>query len=229
MNTPTYVVSDLHLGSAFCRAERFLEFLKGLPENAALVLNGDTVTRWNRKLTKLDMAILDRLREESERRKIIWVRGNHDEHFKLENPASIEFTDKHIVDDDILIRHGHESDSIRTFFWPLIHVMYHLHRLRLWLGLSELSTSSFAKQVAFLYKPYKELFIRNALRYAERTGYKTVILGHIHSTDDRQVNGIRYLNTGSWIEPDISYAKIEDGKVTLEKLKEEKHENRQSY
>lgn len=219
MKNATYIISDLHLGSQFCRVNDFMNFLQSLPDMATLVLNGDTVTRWDRNLTQVHHNVLDTLRKESRKRKIIWIRGNHDSRYKLEDPSDIKFASSHNIDDTTLVIHGDNHDSIRSFFKPLIFGVYYFHRLGLKLGLSSNSPSQFAKNLAWLYRPYKELYINNVTRFARNRGYKTVICGHVHCPDDRTENDVRYLNTGSWVDDSTSYALANNGNIELHKLK----------
>jgi UDP-2,3-diacylglucosamine pyrophosphatase LpxH len=51
-------------------------------------------------------------------------------------------------------------------------------------------------------------------RQAKKHGCSTVISGHIHHPDDRMIDGVRYLNTGDWIENN-SYITFHEGKFEV--------------
>jgi UDP-2,3-diacylglucosamine pyrophosphatase LpxH len=48
-------------------------------------------------------------------------------------------------------------------------------------------------------------FENEMVRQAEKRNCHTVICGHIHNPEDKMINGIRYINTGDWVE-NTSYA-----------------------
>lgn len=223
MNNTTVIVSDLHLGSKFSQAKVFLSFLDALADDTSLVLNGDTVTHWNRHLSELDFHILDRLREESLKRKVLWINGNHDHFFKMKDKANIQFAERHFINDNIIILHGHQSDWIRMLFAPLMHLTYFVICAVQHMGMAKpMPTSAFAKKLSFLYKPYNRLFIWNTVRLAKKNNCNTIICGHVHHVDDREHNGVRYINTGSWTEDPVSYIEIKDGRVELKEVQKEK-------
>jgi UDP-2,3-diacylglucosamine pyrophosphatase LpxH len=43
-------------------------------------------------------------------------------------------------------------------------------------------------------------FEREMARQAHKRGCHTVVCGHIHNPELKEVGGIRYINTGDWIE-----------------------------
>jgi UDP-2,3-diacylglucosamine pyrophosphatase LpxH len=43
-------------------------------------------------------------------------------------------------------------------------------------------------------------FEHEIVRQGMKHNCKTVMCGHIHHPDDKQIDGIRYLNCGDWIE-----------------------------
>ena len=49
---------------------------------------------------------------------------------------------------------------------------------------------------------------------AIKLGCKSVICGHIHISEDKMVDGIRYINTGDWVYSN-SYVVFNDGKYVL--------------
>ncbi|MCK5529215.1 MAG: metallophosphoesterase, partial [Kiritimatiellae bacterium] len=106
------LVSDIHLGSPHSNAEEFIKFLNELPAEAGLIINGDVVDHWHRDLEGISLQALERLKAESYKRKVIWVRGNHDSKYKLEDPAKIEFADSYHIGKRLYIAHGHNFDNV---------------------------------------------------------------------------------------------------------------------
>ncbi len=194
------VLSDLHLGSPQCRAAALLAFLRRLPPGPELVLNGDVIDRRHQALPPEHQAVLDWLRTESARRSIVWVRGNHDAHYKTEDPGAMRFVETYRIGDRLWVAHGHTYDSVSPRFRPLLQLFRVLHRLRrLWAG-DDTHVAEFAKRFPRLYRVLRENVAANAVREARAAGCAAVACGHIHHVEDRTIEGIRYLNTGAWTE-----------------------------
>jgi UDP-2,3-diacylglucosamine pyrophosphatase LpxH len=43
-------------------------------------------------------------------------------------------------------------------------------------------------------------FENEMVRQAKKRDCHTVVCGHIHNPEDKWIDGVRYLNTGDWIE-----------------------------
>ena len=56
-----FIVSDLHLGSAYFYHRHFLSWLDTLPQGVPLVLNGDVIDRPGQALPAAHRAVLERL------------------------------------------------------------------------------------------------------------------------------------------------------------------------
>jgi UDP-2,3-diacylglucosamine pyrophosphatase LpxH len=82
MKYKVIIVSDLHLGTKDSKAKDFIEFLDNHPTEL-LILNGDIVDGWalNRgsKWKKQHTKTISKLLKLSNKTRIVWVRGNHDE------------------------------------------------------------------------------------------------------------------------------------------------------
>ena len=106
------VVSDLHLGSKYALSEDFAKFVRGLEPGAELILNGDSVDKRHKVLSARDIAVLDLLKSESESRKIVWVRGNHDEGFDLGECGLHVEPVSYSIGKRLYITHGYDFDNI---------------------------------------------------------------------------------------------------------------------
>ena len=215
---PTIIVSDLHLGSRYCHCEDFIRFLNGLPAGATLVLNGDTVDRRHAGLPAKHQEVLDRLRAESLKRRVVWVRGNHDEGYRIEDPQRIEVAPDFSVGKDLYMSHGFYFDRIMPHHLVFILAFRLFHRLRVWLGAPSVHVAFYAKRFAWLYRVLTEQVAQDAAAYAKAHGYKAVTCGHTHHAEDRVVDGVRYLNTGAWTEPPLVYLQIDGEKIELRKV-----------
>ena len=216
----TIITSDLHLGSSHTDVPRFLAFLDALPPGATLVLNGDTVCHFTHehRLPDDQKAVLARLRAESEQRPIIWIHGNNDLHFKLTDPRGIEVRDHWTIDQRLYIAHGHSFDLMMPALRPVLLILRLGHDALNALSPKGRHVAQAAKRFGFFYRVLCRHVANRATRYAAAHGYAAVTCGHTHYTEDALINGVRYLNTNAWTEPDPHYVKVTPASITLERV-----------
>lgn len=206
------VISDVHLGSPHCRAESFMRFVRSLPDGVTLVLNGDTVNTYDsRRYPQAHRDALSLIRAESLRRKVIWIRGNHDERYVMENPGTIEFTSCYSIEKQLFMAHGNDFDNVMPHNRAFIILFRLFHRLRIMLGAESIHVAVYAKRFPFLYRVLLRHVTLNAIEHAKENGYPVVACGHTHFAEDRLQDGIRYINTGAWTEKTLYYLSVEGG------------------
>ena len=223
--TRTIIISDIHLGSRYCRCETFHRFLDTLPANATLILNGDTVDRWQRKLNERQREALDRVIAESYKRHVIWIRGNHDWHVKLEDPGRIQIETSYSIGNRLYLNHGYDFDDVMTAGLVFKLLFRGIHELRILLGARSIHVAHYAKRWPKLYDVLRKRVANRAVAYAGRHGYAAVTCGHTHSPEDDRIDGIRYINTGAWTESDIYYLLVTDTDIELRQFEESDPEN----
>lgn len=194
------VLSDLHLGSRFCRHEALAACLDGLPAETALVLNGDVVDRIHARLPPPHTAILDRLRDASWRRPVIWIYGNHDAGYRIDPPGRIHFANDAIIANRLYLAHGHGFDAIMPAYPWFLQAFRRLHHLRVALGAEAVHVAVYAKRWDRLYRILRRHVQRHAVRHAHRHGCASVACGHTHFAEEQVADGVRYINTGAWTE-----------------------------
>ncbi len=210
------IISDIHLGSPHSRAEEFIRFIDNLPAEADLIINGDVVDHWHRDLEGIHLDALNRLKDESLKRKVVWVRGNHDSKYKLEDPAKIEFADSYNINKRLYIAHGHNFDNVMPHHKGFIIFFKILHKIRTkLLGAESVHVAHYAKKYPHLYKVLTGHVANKAIKYAKQNNYEAITCGHTHFVEDKIIDGIHYLNTGAWTEPPICYVKVTDDKIDL--------------
>lgn len=229
MKYQVIIVSDLHLGTKDSKVEEFLEFIDNHPTNL-LILNGDIIDGWalNRgaKWKKYHTKVISKLLKLSNKTRIIWIRGNHDEfiqefigsHFgniEIKEDYVLEYSEH--IEYDIWIRrcyyvfHGDVIDIFITKYkWlsKIGAVGYDFalwlnrwyNRYRKWRNLPYQSISQKIKAGVKQATMYINDYETAALKMAEKKGCDGVICGHIHQPEDRMINGKRYLNSGDWVE-----------------------------
>ena len=238
MRYQTIIVSDLHLGTKDSKAEEFIEFLDKHPTDL-LILNGDIIDGWalNRgtKWKKQHTKVISKLLKLSNKSRIIWIRGNHDEfiqEFIGTHLGSIEIREDYLLNlkngQKYYIFHGDVIDvfitkykwlskigSIGYDFALWLNRVYNTYRK--WRKLPYISISQKIKGSVKVATNYINDFETTALSMAHKKGCNGVICGHIHQPADTMINGERYLNSGDWIENMSAILIDNNGSINLYK------------
>lgn len=233
----TLWISDIHLGSAGCKAEYLLEFLTH-NEAETLYLVGDIIDGWQlRKSWHWPQAhndVIQRiLRHAREGTRVVFIPGNHDEfarHF-----IGLAFGDIDIVDDTIhtladgrrlLVIHGDQFDGViqhgkwlaylgDTLYQLALSLNHHFNRMRHRMGLHYWSLSQYLKHKVKNAVAYIDDFERALVAEARRRNLDGVVCGHIHRPAMREVEGLLYCNDGDWVESLSALAEDHTGKLVL--------------
>ena len=201
------VISDLHLGSVMCQARLLESFLEWAAVNSrVLVINGDIFDDLNfKRLTKRHFACLKVIRRNSDRDdfRLIWIRGNHDGPADIiSHIVGVEILDEYTYDNGqvrLLILHGDQFDTFITDYKLLTDVacavFYWIqkwapHRAARWI-----------RRKTKKWQRNSELIQQRAVEYARGKDCRFVTCGHTHLALIAEVDGVRYLNSGTWIEP----------------------------
>ena len=216
------VISDLHLGSDMCQAAFLESFLLWAVANAReLVINGDIFDDLNfNRLTKRHFSCLKIIRKNSDRDdfRLTWIRGNHD------GPADIvghivgvEVLDEYIYDNGatrLLILHGDQFDTFIASFKVLTNVacaiFYWMQRY------FPFNVSRWIRRVTKKWQRNSEIVQEQALLYAKLKGVPNVTCGHTHLALTAEARGVRYFNSGTWIEsPPCPFVAVRGATVAL--------------
>jgi len=234
MNYKAVIVSDLHLGTKDSKAKEFIEFLEKHPTDL-LILNGDIIDGWalNRgaKWKKQHTNAISKILKVSNKTKVIWIRGNHDEflaEFIGMHFGNIEIREDYIISNHYVF-HGDVIDVFITKYkWlaKIGSVGYDFalwlnrwyNRYRVWRGLPYQSISQEIKAGVKAATSYINDFEIAAIKMASKHGCQGVICGHIHQPADLMINGARYLNSGDWVENRTAILLDYQDKFTIFKL-----------
>ena len=215
-------LSDIHLGARECRAELVLEFLHRV-QMRELYLVGDVVDVWSLRRSffwpqihnNVLRTILGKAKHGT---RVIYVPGNHDEEFRDLDAAVFgnlevhrEYVHTTAAGRRMLIAHGDEFDAnVKFSRWlaALGSGMYDVslalnrvvNRVRRAAGFPYWSLASYLKSKVGSAGQYVRLFEEAAAHAASRRGLDGIICGHIHRPADRELHGVRYCNTGDWVE-----------------------------
>jgi UDP-2,3-diacylglucosamine pyrophosphatase LpxH len=217
------VISDLHLGSVVCQAKLLEEFLIWAVEHCReLVINGDIFDDLNfKRLTRRHFACLKVIRRNSDRDdlKVVWVRGNHDGPADIiSHIVGVEILDEYVHDNgkvQLLILHGDQFDTIITDYpWltetacGLFYFVQKLmpHRAARWI-----------RRITKRFQRNSQLIERRASEYARGRGYRFVTCGHTHLPLVAHLDGVTYLNSGTWTEaPPCPFVVVDGDEVRLQ-------------
>lgn len=234
----TVFLSDIHLGTEESKVDEVLDFLKHV-RCGKLVLNGDIIdgwalrrgSRWRKRHSRFIRKILKKM--EREDIEIIYCRGNHDDILDRFLPlafGSIRFVKDHIhVGADgkrYLVVHGDGFDSVSTNHkWlavlgalgydSMLVVNRWYNRWRSWCGKEYFSLSKRVKAKVKSAVSFIDNYENQLQEYARRRKCDGIICGHIHTPEDKEIEGIRYLNSGDWVESMTAIVEHHDGRMEL--------------
>lgn len=228
MSEKTYrsiFISDVHLGTKDCKAEALNNFLK---HNTCetLYLVGDIIDawkiqqnrwRWKQSHTNVVRRVLGHAKRGT---RVVYVAGNHDEFLRPLIPYGLGFGQVEIVNQaehigldgrHYLVTHGDLFDGItRITPWLsflgdrlydfVLNLNSRFNWIRHRLGFGYWSLSKFLKYRVKKAVDFVFQFETNLAIYCRKKGYDGVICGHIHHAEIREINGVRYMNDGDWVE-----------------------------
>lgn len=233
----TIFLSDIHLGTRGCQADKLLDFLER-HEAETWYLVGDIVDGWRlrrgwhwpQEHNDVLHAILQKAHDGAE---IIYVPGNHDEvarNYLGTHFGGIEVLEKadFLAADGrrFLVTHGDQFDAIVMNAKWLAHVGDRAYEFSLWLnrwvnkarrlyGGQYWSLSNWAKQQVKKAVNYISEYETVLADEARRGGYDGIVCGHIHSAAMRRVGEIDYINTGDWVESCTAVIETPEGQLKL--------------
>lgn len=239
----TLWISDLHLGTRGCQADKLTAFLKRY-ECDHLYLVGDIVDGWRLRngmyWPQAHTNVIRRILTMSKRgTRVTYVTGNHDEFLRrysgllLGNITLVDEAVHHTADGrQLLIVHGDQFDVIiRCHRW-LAFLGDHAYELSLvlnrwfnhWrsrLGYGYWSLSAYLKQRVKKAVNFISDFEDALAHECVKRGYQGVVCGHIHHAEVRRVGGIDYHNCGDWVESCTALIEHWDGHIELFQWQEE--------
>ena len=233
----TLFISDSHLGSNGAQAEQLARFLKHV-EADEVYLVGDIIDMWRLKQRwywpDSHNTVLRRLLKMSHKgTRIIYVPGNHDDASRqfcglVFGGIQIAMEAVHETADGrrLLVTHGDKFDLVvrhsrllsvagAVGYELLLSINKWYNRARRLFGLPYDSLSQAIKLRVKRACNFISNFETALVRDAKEGGYDGVICGHIHKAEQREIDGIAYLNCGDWVESCTALAEHADGRIEL--------------
>ena len=231
-------LSDIHLGSRACQAERLLALLKDV-ECEQIFLLGDIIDFWSLRRgvywpASHNTVVQKLLRRARHRVKILYIPGNHDEAMRdyLDSSfGNIEVKKDyvHVAADGkrYALLHGDEYDQVTTCArWISIlgdfsyNLLVDFNRTLSWMRRrlrvsGHWSLADYAKRNLRGAARFISGFERALARHGETLRVDGVICGHIHTPAIKQLERILYLNCGDWVDSCTAIVEHLDGRMEL--------------
>ncbi len=231
-------ISDVHLGTRACQAERLLSFLRAYPAQR-LYLLGDIIdfwamrreVRWSEAQNTVVQKILRRARHGEQ---VVFIPGNHDELLRehigeVFGNIRIERDCVHVAADGkrYLLLHGDEFDQVtRHHRWLAVlgdagyNLLVRLNLAISWtrrrLGIAGYwSLAGYAKRRIKAAVSFVGNFEQSVAHAVREHGLDGVICGHIHVAALRELDGITYVNCGDWVDSCTAIVEHLDGRLEL--------------
>ena len=233
----TIWISDVHLGTTGCQAQRLLEFLRAT-ESETLYLVGDIIDGWQLKRRwyweqSHNNVVQTVLKKAKKGTNVIFVPGNHDE--VIRQFIDLDFGGIKIRDELIhttangkrmLVLHGDRFDGVIACAKWLAYVGDNLYTMILKFNQWFNSWRARAGLPYWSLSQYLKGKVKNAVNYitsfedalaaeAAKRGLDGVICGHIHKPEIRDINGITYCNDGDWVESLSALVEDSSGQLRL--------------
>jgi UDP-2,3-diacylglucosamine pyrophosphatase LpxH len=231
-------ISDIHLGTRACQAERLIDFLREYSAEY-LYLLGDIIDFWSMARSvhwaaAHNTVVQKVLRRARHGEKIIFIPGNHDE--VLREYVGTAFGDILLLDHAIhitadgrrfLLTHGDEFDQVTRYHrWIAVYGDYfynllvatnvRLSWIRRRLGRPGYwSLATYAKRRVKSALQFVFDFEDSVIRDVRLRGLEGVICGHIHCAAIKTVGGLTYVNCGDWVDSCTGIVEHLDGQLEL--------------
>jgi UDP-2,3-diacylglucosamine pyrophosphatase LpxH len=240
MKIKTLFISDVHLGTTKCQADKLLRVLKDY-EYEKIIIVGDFIDLtslkrkffWNSDQSTVIQKILRASRKGVE---VVYILGNHDFYLRglIEeeniNLGNILICDDYfyttILGEKIYICHGDQFDGfirLHPFLYVLGDWAYEMsfkinkwyNKLRGLFGLQYWSLSQYLKSkvknaISFI-NDFKILSIKKV----EEMNCDSIMIGHIHTPAIEKIGKFTYYNTGDFCETGSFLYEDYSGKINL--------------
>jgi UDP-2,3-diacylglucosamine pyrophosphatase LpxH len=247
------VISDVHLGTFGSQARELNRYLMGIKPKV-LVLNGDIIDFWQFRKhywpdphMKVVKTVLNLAAKGTE---VHYITGNHDETLrkfsgvKMGNFEIINQLELNLSGINTWFFHGDIFDVVMqnnkwlaklgsTGYGVLVLLNVFLSFISRSLGLGKVSLSKKIKENVKSAVKYIGDFENTAARLAIKKGFQTIVVGHIHHPEIKEISmpkvgRIMYLNSGDWVE-NMSALEYNEGTWRLYRhVPEEPQENERS-
>jgi UDP-2,3-diacylglucosamine pyrophosphatase LpxH len=222
------ILSDLHLGARNSQHQLMLQRLapKPLRHITHIILNGDVVDHLNFEIFRsVDWAVIHRLQQLAREDRLIIVKGNHDKpkrssegcisRYLLGDLLNVELKTEltlYVDGQRYLLLHGDQYDQTLNMSMLGYAAEAFYRQTQRW----HQPTSRWLKRQSKSILGIERTVRQRAMADARRRGFDGIILGHTHyAMDEIDAHGIRYCNSGSWVDDVCTYLELCDDRLEL--------------
>jgi UDP-2,3-diacylglucosamine pyrophosphatase LpxH len=230
-------ISDVHLGTRGCQADRLLDFLR-CHDADLIYLVGDIVDGWQLRSgwywpQDHNDVVQKLLRKGRKGARVIYIPGNHDEVFRdyaglCAGGVELAYDAIHQTADGrrLLVLHGDHFDGVVTYARWLAHAGDRAYAAALRLNdVVAMFRRRFGLPYWSLSRWLKD-HVKNAVEYigrfeaavaieAQRRHVHGVVCGHIHKAEIREIGHVLYCNDGDWVESCTALVEDFAGKLQI--------------
>jgi UDP-2,3-diacylglucosamine pyrophosphatase LpxH len=234
----TLFISDVHLGTPDSQAAMLVDFLRE-HQAETIYLVGDIIDCWRMKRKGFywpqahNDVVQKLLRQARKGARIIYIPGNHDEMLRAYpgiHFGGIEVAERAIHETAdgrrMLVVHGDEFDMVVLNHRWLAHLGDIAYGLAMWANKWHNRTRNLFGMRYWSFSRWAKLKVKRAVSFisdfeevladeARKAGADGVICGHIHHAANEMMNGVRYINTGDWVESCTAVVEHEDGRFEV--------------
>jgi UDP-2,3-diacylglucosamine pyrophosphatase LpxH len=240
MKIKTLFISDVHLGTKKCQADKLLKVIKEY-QFEKIIIVGDFIdlTSLKRKFFwKEDHSTVIQkiLRESRKGTEVVYILGNHDYYLRgLIEEENINIGNVILCDEwyhttakgeKIYICHGDQFDGfirLHPFLYSLGDWAYELsfkinkwyNKIRKFFGLEYWSLSQYLKSKVKNAISFINDFKILSMRKLEETNCDSIMIGHIHTPAIEKIGNKNYYNTGDFCETCSFLYEDLDGEIKL--------------
>jgi UDP-2,3-diacylglucosamine pyrophosphatase LpxH len=240
MKIKTLFISDVHLGTKKCQADKLLKVIKEY-QFEKIIIVGDFIdlTSLKRKFFwKEDHStVIQKILRESRRgTEVVYILGNHDYYLRgLIEEENINIGNVILCDEwyhtttkgeKIYICHGDQFDGfirLHPFLYSLGDWAYELsfkinkwyNKIRRFFGLEYWSLSQYLKSKVKNAISFINDFKILSMRKLEETNCDSIMIGHIHTPAIEKIGNKNYYNTGDFCETCSFLYEDLDGEIKL--------------
>lgn len=219
----TLIVSDIHLGVKFSRLEKLVETIESYDFDR-LILNGDIFNGLNfKRLNSEHWAVLSLFRHLSKYKEVVWIVGNHDGKASLMSRLlGINVLNEYqwmAGKKKCLAIHGHQFDRFMSedpILGKLAAAAFII--IKMFEGDNQLLTGWIKRNNKSWLRLSDDVAYKS-IRYAKAKGANYVFCGHTHLARTLELYGLKYWNSGCWVEFPSHFITLKGEEVKLVAVK----------
>lgn len=203
-------LSDIHLGASNCEAKKVLEVLDRAKDYEEIIINGDLIDSHLYNLRRKHWEVLSELSKLSRKRRVIYVRGNHDDSSGaiLSSLTGMEISDSYqttIRGVSFHFEHGHLYDEFIINNPGLTAIADTVYSTLQWIDPTH-NLARWAKEKSKAFLRCKDKIKNGVAATGKVKNADWSVAGHTHFAEFDEKLG--YINLGCFTEKPCTYLTV---------------------